>query len=62
MSKLHERLGFKPRQADWELILRCNLRCRHCGSRAGRERKDELSLQEMFRIADQLGRARPPFF
>ncbi len=54
MIKLYERLGFKPRQAVWELTLRCNLRCRHCGSRAGRARDDELTLEEMLRVADAL--------
>jgi len=54
MIKLYERLGFKPRQAVWELTLRCNLRCRHCGSRAGRARDDELTLEEMLRVADEL--------
>jgi radical SAM protein with 4Fe4S-binding SPASM domain len=54
MIKLHEKLGFKPRQAVWELTLRCNLRCRHCGSRAGQQRDDELTLEEMLHVADQL--------
>ncbi|MBN1953650.1 MAG: radical SAM protein [Anaerolineae bacterium] len=38
----------------WELTLRCNLRCRHCGATAGRARPDELSTTEALRIADEL--------
>ena len=33
-----------PRYVVWELTLKCDLACRHCGSRAGRVRQDELTL------------------
>jgi radical SAM protein with 4Fe4S-binding SPASM domain len=36
-----------PVHVVWELTLACNLRCAHCGSRAGRPRQDELSLDEI---------------
>ena len=36
-----------PVHVVWELTLACNLRCAHCGSRAGRPRSDELSLDEI---------------
>lgn len=39
---------------NWELTLKCSLNCSHCGSRAGRARPDELSLDECFSVADQL--------
>jgi radical SAM protein with 4Fe4S-binding SPASM domain len=39
---------------NWELTLACTLNCMHCGSRAGRARKDELSLEECFSVADEL--------
>ena len=52
--KLLRKFGFVPRVAVWELTLRCNLRCRHCGSRAGRAREDELTLAECFDLADEL--------
>jgi len=38
----------------WELTLRCNLRCRHCGATAGRPRADELSPDEALRVAGEL--------
>jgi len=38
----------------WELTLRCNMRCMHCGSVAGTPRDRELSLDESFRVADEL--------
>lgn len=38
----------------WELTLRCNLRCRHCGATAGQARSDELSTAEALRVADEL--------
>jgi radical SAM protein with 4Fe4S-binding SPASM domain len=55
MIELHRKFGFRPRTAVWELTLRCNLSCRHCGSRAGRKRQDELSLAEALRLCDELG-------
>ena len=39
---------------NWELTLGCTLSCMHCGSRAGRARQDELTLDECFTVADQL--------
>lgn len=43
-----------PRYVVWELTLRCDLACRHCGSRAGRPRAEELSLDEALGVLDQL--------
>jgi radical SAM protein with 4Fe4S-binding SPASM domain len=37
---------WKPIVAVWEITLRCDLACRHCGSRAGHARPGELSTQE----------------
>jgi radical SAM protein with 4Fe4S-binding SPASM domain len=54
MIKLLRKYGFYPRVAVWELTLRCNLNCRHCGSKAGKARDDELSLPEALRLAEQL--------
>ena len=39
---------------NWELTLRCTLRCVHCGSRAGRARARELTLDECCGVADDL--------
>jgi len=38
----------------WELTLRCNLRCMHCGATAGRPRADELTAAKVLRVADEL--------
>lgn len=43
-----------PRYVVWELTLRCDLACRHCGSRAGKPRNDELSLTEALEVVAQL--------
>jgi len=45
---------YVPEFAVWELTLRCNMRCLHCGSSAGKARKDELTMEECFRVADDL--------
>ena len=38
----------------WELTLRCDLACEHCGSRAGRARANELSTDEALDLVAQL--------
>lgn len=43
-----------PRYVVWELTLRCDLACRHCGSRAGKPRPGELRLDEALGIVEQL--------
>jgi len=40
--------------AVWELTLKCNLACAHCGSRAGSKRADELSTEEALDLVHQL--------
>lgn len=45
--------GF-PLIIGWELTLRCNLRCRHCGSSAGQPRENELTTEEALAICEQL--------
>lgn len=40
----------------WELTLRCNAHCVHCGSSAGKDRKDNLTIAEIFRICDELAK------
>lgn len=40
--------------AVWEITLKCNLACSHCGSRAGAPRKDELTTAEALDLVDQL--------
>ncbi len=45
---------WKPIYAVWEITLRCDLACHHCGSRAGRERPDELTTDEALDLIDQM--------
>ena len=44
----------KPIYAVWEITLRCDHACDHCGSRAVRSRPDELTTAEMLEVADKL--------
>lgn len=46
--------NYIPENCVWELTLKCNMNCLHCGSRAGKERKDELSNEEALALADEL--------
>ncbi len=46
--------AYTPEKCVWELTLKCNLQCTHCGSIAGNARKNELSVDECLNIADQL--------
>jgi len=47
---------FVPVHVVWELTLACNLKCSHCGSRAGKRRPDELQADEALDVVDQLVR------
>ena len=38
----------------WELTLRCDMSCEHCGSRGGRARADELATDEALDVVRQL--------
>jgi nif11-class peptide radical SAM maturase 3 len=40
--------------AVWEITLKCNLACQHCGSRAGDSRTNELSTSEALDLVKQL--------
>jgi radical SAM protein with 4Fe4S-binding SPASM domain len=46
----------RPIYAVWEVTLACDLACRHCGSRAGRGRPDELTTAEALDLIDQMAR------
>ena len=46
--------GFHPRYVVWELTLKCDLACRHCGSRAGKARPSELTVDQCLEIVDKL--------
>lgn len=43
-----------PTSALFELTLRCNMRCIHCGSSAGGKRFDELSTEQWIQVIKQL--------
>ena len=40
--------------AVWEITLKCNLACQHCGSRAGHARANELSTAEALDLVKQM--------
>lgn len=44
----------RPIYAVWEVTLRCDLACRHCGSRAGRARPDELDTAQCLDLVRQM--------
>lgn len=43
-----------PLYAVWEVTLRCDQPCEHCGSRAGKARDHELSTRECLDVAENL--------
>ena len=45
---------WRPVYAVWELTLKCDLACGHCGSRAGRARPDELDTDECLDLVAQM--------
>ncbi len=45
---------YHPAYVVWELTLRCDQPCTHCGSRAGTHRPDELSTEEALGVVRQL--------
>jgi len=51
---LDQNLPYRPHYCVWELTLACNLRCGHCGSRAGRRRDNELGTSECVDLVHQL--------
>jgi Y-X(10)_GDL-associated radical SAM protein len=46
--------AFVPVHVVWELTLACNLKCQHCGSRAGKRRSDEMSTDECLKLVADL--------
>jgi len=45
---------FEPRIGLYELTLRCNMNCIHCGSSAGKKRTKELTTEEWNNVTKQL--------
>lgn len=44
----------RPVSVVWELTSACDLGCLHCGSRAGRRRRNELTTEECLDLVDQI--------
>jgi Y-X(10)_GDL-associated radical SAM protein len=51
-----DRDALKPVHVVWEITLACDLKCQHCGSRAGKHRTGELSTAECFDLIRQMAR------
>jgi len=51
-----DRSAFTPVHAVWEITLACDLKCHHCGSRAGKRRSTELTTDECLDLVRQLAR------
>jgi molybdenum cofactor biosynthesis enzyme MoaA len=49
-----DRAEHRPVHAVWEITLACDLKCGHCGSRAGTARKNELSTEECLDVVAEL--------
>ena len=47
-------VAHRPYYVVWEVTLACDLACRHCGSRAGKARPDELTTEECLDLVDQI--------
>ncbi|MBB6582139.1 GDL motif peptide-associated radical SAM/SPASM maturase [Ralstonia solanacearum] len=47
---------YVPVHVVWEITLACDLKCLHCGSRAGRRRPDELNTEECLEVIESLAR------
>ena len=48
--------GFIPVHVVWEITLACDLKCQHCGSRAGHKRPLELTTAECLDVVEALAR------
>ena len=44
----------KPSCAVWEITLKCNSNCIHCGSKAGKTRHDELNTEEALNLVREI--------
>jgi radical SAM protein with 4Fe4S-binding SPASM domain len=49
-----DRAAYRPVHVVWEITLACDLKCGHCGSRAGGKRTAELSTAECLGIVAEL--------
>jgi radical SAM protein with 4Fe4S-binding SPASM domain len=51
---LRDQIDCVPVYVVWEITLACNLKCLHCGSRAGHRRAKELNTEECIDVVRQL--------
>ena len=51
-----DRKRFVPVHVVWEITLACDLKCLHCGSRAGHRRLKELTTSECLDVVEALAR------
>ena len=49
-----DRRGYVPVHVVWEITLACDLKCLHCGSRAGHKRSSELTTEECLDVVRSL--------
>ena len=54
MKAVIDRLKPRLRRCSWELTLRCNYRCVHCGSEGGEARYRELTTKQALGVCDAL--------
>lgn len=53
-QKLGDYMQSRPVYVVWEITMKCDQPCQHCGSRAGHSRPTELSTEEALRVAASL--------
>lgn len=56
MKVIQSERKYIPGQVVWETTLRCNLRCSHCGSTAGKARPNELTTEEALKLVEDLAK------
>jgi radical SAM protein with 4Fe4S-binding SPASM domain len=49
-----DRAAYRPVHVVWEITLACDLKCNHCGSRAGAKRPGELTTAECLDVVAKL--------
>ena len=47
-------MNYRLNQCVWEITLACCFSCKYCGSRAGKARENELSVEEALSVANEL--------
>ena len=50
----NEKYRYRLRSCVWEITLMCCFSCKYCGSKAGKERANELTTEECLNISKQL--------